>query len=178
MQVAYYYIDHPSLYISVTHRSSNKARLPHRLYFSKESSREKEQPNDEIPGRLHSTGFFRENRLPLYDLRVAQHNNVFFRKHNPCIYAPSPRHKSGKRRVCDIASACVLLLVPILLARVQTMPMCPSSCNTTLEARDAATRVAAEWLSMAQQSSSLPPRLNRSCPCRVYRCTFLPTEVQ
>ena len=39
------------------------------------------------------------------------------------------------------------LLVPMLLARVQTMSMCR---NTTLEAGDAATRNAAVWLFLAQ----------------------------
>ena len=37
----------------------------------------------------------------------------------------------------------VLLLVPILLARVQTISMCPNSYNTTVEAGGAATRNAA-----------------------------------
>ena len=65
-----------------------------------------------------------------------------------------------KKCVCGIEhqSVCVLLLVPILLARVQTMSMCPRT--TTLEAGDAATRNAAMWLLLAQHSQSLLPRFS------------------
>ena len=123
------------LYLSVTyqhdrfsigdrhHSNTNKARLLHRLHFSKESSRGKEPPSDAISGRMHATGFFRGYRLPLFDLRLAQLNSrndispcFLCRKCIPCFYAPSPCHKSDKKRVCNIAS--VLLLVPKLLARV------------------------------------------------------------
>ena len=89
-----------------------------------------------------------------YDLRVTQLNNrndfppsLLRRKCIPCFYTPSLCHTSDKNRVCNIASSvCVLLLVPIFLARVQTMSMCPNSHNTTLEAGDAATRNADAWL--------------------------------
>ena len=99
------------------HHSNNKARLPHRLYFSIEYSRGKEPPNDAIPGRMHATGFFRGYRLYylLYDLCVAQLNNRndFFpcfscRKVFPCLLVyPPPCYKSDKKRVCNRAHQCV-----------------------------------------------------------------------
>ena len=41
--------------------------------------------------------------------------------------------KSDKKRVCNGASPCVLVLVPIFLARVQAMSICPNVYNATLE---------------------------------------------
>ena len=54
------------------------------------------------------------------------------------------------KSVCVIEriSACVLLLVSILLARVRTMSICPN--YHTLEAGGAATRNAAVWRFLAQ----------------------------
>ena len=60
------------------------------------------------------------------DLRVAQVNNrndfplVFcIEKLFPAFWYTRPCRKSDKKRVCNRASVCVLLLVPILLARVR-----------------------------------------------------------
>ena len=71
----------------------------------------------------------------------------------PCFLVHPPHAISlGEKHVCNKAhhSVCVLLPVHILLARVQTMSMCPNSYNTPLEAGDAAIRTAAVWLFLAQ----------------------------
>ena len=90
-----------------------------------------------------------------YDLCVAQLNNsndfsprFLCQKVIPCfLVLPSPCYKLDKKRVCNRASVCVLLPVPALLARVQTMSMCP---NYHPRGRDAATRFAAVWVFLAK----------------------------
>ena len=63
----------------------------------------------------------------------------------PVFWFTLPLAISPTKSVCVIErmGVCVLLLVSILLARVQTMSMCPN--YHTLEAGDAATRNAAVW---------------------------------
>ena len=78
----------------------------------------------------------------LYDLRVAQLDNrndfpLFFMSKGYSLFLVHPPPQM-KTLVCDKAQQCVLLLVSILLARVQTMSMCPK--YHTLEAGDVATR--------------------------------------
>ena len=141
------------------HYSNSKARPPHCLYIPIEYSREKEPPNDAIPGRMHATGFVHGYRLYylLYDLRVAQLNIrndfplvYYVEKLFPVFWCTLPLAISQTKSVCVIEriSVWVLFLVSILLARVQTMSMCPN--YHTLEAGDAATRNASVTRFLAQ----------------------------
>ena len=140
------------------HHSNNEARLPRRLYFSKESSRGKEPPADAILGRMHATGFFRGYRLLYDDLRVAQLNNrndfppcFLYRKVIPCFLVHLPHALSQTKSLCvtEHQSVCVLLLVPIILLGNE-YKLCQCARTTTLEAGDAATRNAAVWLFLVQ----------------------------
>ena len=107
------------------HHSNNKAPLSHRLYCSIEYSRGKEPPNDAIPGRMHTTGFFRGYRLLLTirDLRVAQLNNrndfpPFFlcRKVIHCFLVhPLPVAISQTKSVCVIEPISVCALTRIYI---------------------------------------------------------------
>ena len=139
------------------HHSNNHARLPLRLYFPIEPSRGRKPPADAIPGRMHVTGFLRRYRLCYnYDLRVAQFSNrndfslvIYVEIFLTFGYTLLIHASSQIKSVCEIEheSACVFLLLPILLAQVQTMSMC------TLEAVDSATRNAAVWLFRAQSGA-------------------------
>ena len=100
-------------------------------------------PKSLLGEKNHPPLRYRDECMPLvssvdavyyYDLRVAQRNNrndfcrfFFCRKVvRPVFGTPSPCHKPDNKRACNRAPACVLLLVPILLARVQTTSMCPN----------------------------------------------------
>ena len=74
----------------------------------------------------------------------------YFEKLLPVFWYTLPLAISQTESVCVIEriGVYVLLLVSILLARVQTMSMCPN--YHTLEAGDAATRNAAVWHFLAQ----------------------------
>ena len=100
------------------HHSSNKARLPHGLYFFIEYSRGKEPPNDAIPGRMHANGFFRGYRLyytycTTFAWRSLTTGTLFpfvflCRKLIPCFLVHTPPcYKSDKKRVCNRAHQCV-----------------------------------------------------------------------
>ena len=141
------------------HHSNNKARLPHHLYFSIESSRGKEPPADAILERkMHATGFLREYRLLLtttFAWRSLTTRTIFppvfyVEKLFPVFWYTLPLAISQTKSVCETEhqSVCVLLLVPVLLARVQTMRMCPN--YHPRGPGDAATRNAAVWPFLAQ----------------------------
>ena len=91
---------------------------------------------------IHATGFFRGYRLLLRPLRGAQLSNrndvcplVFcVEKRFPVFWYTLPMPYFRQMRVCHRVTVYALLLVPILLARVQTMSMCPNSYNTTGDA--------------------------------------------
>ena len=118
------------------HSNNNKARRPHRLYFSQETSRGKE-PADAMPGRMHATGFFCGYRLPTtYDLRVTQLKKMNFSplvlrvKNVSPVFTRPPHTISPTKSVCvvqySIISVCSYSNLYQLLARVQTMSMCPN----------------------------------------------------
>ena len=97
----------------------------------------------------------------------------------PVFGAPSPCHKSDKKRVCNRASVCVLLFVPILLARVQTTSMCPNSYNTIFEAGDAAIRNAAVWLFWrSNRNHYLFVLIMRALATSIHVRPYEPTKIQ
>ena len=169
------------------HHSNNKARLPHRLYFSIESSRGKEPPADAIPGRMHATGFFRGCRALLtttFAWRSLTTGTffplVFYVEHVfPVFWYTLPTHAiSQTKSLCEIEhqSVCVLLLVPKLLSRVQTMSMCP---NYHPRGRGRGhSYFCCVALSGAAIVSTPSPRFSHACACHVYPCTYVPTEIQ
>ena len=119
-----------------------------------------------------------------YDLRVAQLNNrndfspcFSCRKVNPCFFVYPPPAASHPKRVCNRASVCVLLLVAILLARVQTMCMCPNSYITT-PSRPGTQPLVMLLCGFFWRSSriQLRPRFSHACACHVYihvcACTY------
>ena len=144
------------------HHRNNKKRLPQRLYFSIVFSGKKTTHRCDT-GTKNTTGFLRGYRLLLtrtFAWRSFTTGTIFplvfyVETCFPVFWYTLPIHAicQTKKSVCNRASVCVLLLVPILLARAQTMSMCPNSYTTTLlEAGDEATRNAAVWLFLAQYS--------------------------
>ena len=137
---------------------------------------------------MHATDFFRGYRLLLQPSRdAAQQQERFFplffisKSYSLFFGTPSPCHKSDKKRVRNRASVCVLLLVPMLLARVQTVSMCPNSCNTTLEAGDAATRnatVCLFWRSNRKHYYLLLVLVTRALATSAHVRIYLHTEIQ
>ena len=114
------------------HHINNKARLPHRLLYSSiESSREKKTPAKAIPGQMHATGFLRGYRLHDPSRGAASTGTIFplafHVEKSFSIFLVHPA-VSQTKNVCEIEhpSVSVLLLVPMLLAREQTMSMCPN----------------------------------------------------
>ena len=88
----------------VRDHSNNKS---HRLYFSKESSREEKTPNNAIPGRMHvTTGFFRG-----YCLLTTTFAWRSLTTRGTCIIQPSrPRGRSHSQCCCVAFSGAVIVL--------------------------------------------------------------------
>ena len=159
---------------STSSRNNTKlfvAYVPTRPLQQRKRAPQQQQSTPSTPHILlqknHPPMRYREECIPLvssvdtvcnYHLCVAQLENsndfapcFLCRKVIPCLFIHPPHAISQTKNVCviNIASVCVLLLVPTLLARVQTMSMCRNSFNTTLEAGDATTRDADVWLFLA-----------------------------
>ena len=100
----------------VRDHSNNKA---HRLYFSKESSREKNTPNNAIRGRMHATtDFFRE-----YCLLTTTFEWSSLTTGGTCIIQPSrPRGRSHSQCCCVAFPGAVIVITT-------TFSSCSHACG-------------------------------------------------